>query len=101
RECGELAARRSFACHVARALPGWAGGRGTDRPCDQRRSRAVVAGTADAPALRSPSWRGLAAAKWGCSYLGGHRDRGRRRVVGDAPEPEGAAFQLFAASRAR
>ena len=72
RECGELAARRSFARHVARALPRWAGGRGADRPCDQRRARALVAGAADAAALRSPSRRGLAAAERGCAHLGGH-----------------------------
>ena len=101
RECGQLAARRGFAGHVARAVSRRAGGRGAHRPRDQRRARAVVAGAADAPALRSPSWRGLAPPKWSGANLGGHRDRGRRRVVGDAPEPEGQLLQLCAPPRAR
>ncbi len=101
RECRQLAARRGFARHVARPVSRRTGGRGAHRPRDQRRARAVVAGAADAPALRPPSGRGLAAPKRSGAHLGGHRDCGRRRAVGDAPQPEGAALQLPAAPGAR
>ena len=101
RERRELAARRGLARHVEWPLSRGPGRRGAHRPRDQWRARALVAGAADAPPLRSPSGRGLAARKRRSAHLGGDRDRRRRRVVGDAPQPEGAALQLRPPARAR
>ena len=61
---------------VSRAMwkglyPGGPGGRCAHRPRHQRRPRAVVAGAADVPPLRSPPRRGLAAAKRKGADLGG------------------------------
>ena len=101
RECGELAARRSFARHVAGPVSRRSGRCRAHRPRDQRRARTVLAGAANAPALRSPSRRRLATPERSVTHLVGNRDRRRRRVVGDAPEPERrSSSTLFAAAPA-
>ena len=99
RECGVGAAWRGVARDVDGAVPGPRRGCGADRPHHQRRARALLAGAADVPPVRPPSGRGLAQVQRRIAHLGRHREHRRWRVVGDAPEPEGAAAGLRAATR--
>ena len=91
-------ARAGVAGDVDRALPGPERGARPDRPHHQRRPRADVAGGADAPPLRSPSRRRLAAALRRSGELGGDRSGRRRRAVGDALDAADAADRVRAAA---
>ena len=86
---------------VSRAMwtslyPGVRRGPSADRSHHQRRSRAVMARSADASALRPALRAGLAATLRGSRLLGRHRRRGRWRAVGDAPDAQGAAHHVCA-----
>ena len=59
-ECGFVAARRGLARHVEEPVSGPAGRRGADWPHHEWRACAVVARSADVPAVRSAPWSGLA-----------------------------------------
>ena len=70
------------------------GRRRSDRAHHERSARAVVAGAANVPPLRSPSRHRLAPAQQRSQNLAGHRKCGRRRTLGDAPQPEVAAIEF-------
>ena len=59
----------------------------------------TLAGAADAPGLRAPPRRRLDDAQHAAGSLARHRERRRRRVVGDASDAQGAADRLHAAAR--
>ena len=89
---------------VSRAMwtglyPGQARRRSSHRAHHQRRACSVLAGAADVPPLRPPSWDRLARAQRRSPHLGGHRERRRRRTVGNPSQPEIAAAGIRAAPR--
>ena len=89
---------------VSRAMwtglyPGQDRGHGSHRPHHQWRARAHLAGAADVPPVRSPSGHRLARAQRRIAHLGRHRERRRRRAVGNAPRPEIAAAGVRAPPR--
>ena len=94
RQRGLGAARRGLASHVDFALSGQDGGFRAHRPHHQRSARAHVAGAADVPPVRPPPGDRLARAQRGGAHLGRHRERGRRRALGDAPQPEIAPHRV-------
>ena len=87
---------RDVACAVARPR----GRRRPDRPCHQRRPRPVVGGRADAPPARSPSRRGLAAARGATRRRSRRSTRSRRRSCGRCAASSAACSSTTCATAA-